>query len=112
MYRGVKVQEYVLFLEYFKLILNCSCVKKNNKKQKEIFHLVDPIILLNKSSGNNLLHSRILKRVNCINWELKFSMKLTMSSLNIYFTFYRNDKFYYKYLKHTSFSAWFDGSRV
>ena len=45
-----------------------------------------------------------------MNWELKFPMKSTTSSLNIYFTFYRNDKFYHKSLKHTSFSAWFDGS--
>ena len=71
-----------------------------------------PQNLVKQSSGNNLLNSRILKRVNCINWELKFSMKWKMSSLNIYFTFYKNDKFYYKSLKHTSFSAWFDCSRV
>ena len=47
-----------------------------------------PQNLVEQSSGNNLLNSRILKRVNCINWELKVSMKSTMSSLNIYFTFY------------------------
>ena len=64
---------------------------------------------MEQSRGNNLLNSRILKRVNCINWELKFSMKSTMSSLNIYFTFYRNDKFYSKSLQLTSFSTWFDG---
>ena len=40
-----------------------------------------------------------------LTFDIKFSMKLTMSSLNIYFTFYRNDKFYYKSVKHTSFSA-------
>ena len=54
------------------------------------------------------MNSTILKRANCINSELKFSMKSTMSSLNIYFTFYRNDNFCYKSLKHTSFSVWFD----
>ena len=32
MYRAAKVQEYVLFLEYFKVIVNCSCVQKKNKK--------------------------------------------------------------------------------
>ena len=61
-----------------------------------------PQNLAEQSSGNNLLNSRILKRVNCINWEFKFSTESTMSSVNIYFTFYRNDKFYYKSLKHTS----------
>ena len=54
---------------------------------------------MEQSSGNNIWNSRILKRVNCINSELKFSKKSTMSSLNIYFSFYRNDKFYYKSLK-------------
>ena len=49
MYRAVKVQEYVLFLEYFKLIANCSCVQNKNKKQEEIFHLVDPRTLQNKA---------------------------------------------------------------
>ena len=38
----------------------------------------------------------------------QFSMKWTMSSVDIYFTFYRNIKFYSKSLKHTSFSTWFD----
>ena len=105
MYRAVKVQEYVLFPEYFKVIVNCLYVQKKNKKQKEIFHLVDPRTFAEQSSGNNLLDSRILKRVKCMNWEFRFSMKSTMSSVNIYFTFYRNDKFYYKSLKHTSFST-------
>ena len=35
-----------------------------------------------------------------------------MLSLNIYFTFYRNNKFHSRSLKHTSFSTWFDGSRI
>ena len=30
-YRGIKVQEYVLFLSYFKLIVNCYCVQKKKK---------------------------------------------------------------------------------
>ena len=34
MYRGVKVQEYVLFLEYFKLIVNCSCAQKKKQETK------------------------------------------------------------------------------
>ena len=79
------------------------CAKEKNGKQKEIFRLVDPQNLVERSSGNNLLSSRILKRVNCINWELKFSTKSTMSGLNIYFTFYRNDKFYYESLKTLKF---------
>ena len=103
MHRAVKVQEYVLFLEYFKLIVNWLCMQKKNKKQRDIFHLVDPRTLQNKAAET------ILKRVNCINWEFKFSLKSTMSSVNIYFIFYRNHKFYYKSLKHTSFRTWFDG---
>ena len=77
--------------------------EKKNRKQNEICHLVDPRTKQRKQS----LNSRILKCVNCINWELEFSMRFTMSSLNIYFSFYRNSEFYYKSLKHTSFSAWF-----
>ena len=46
----VKVQEYVLFLEYFKLIVSCSRVQKKSKKQKEIFYLVDPKTLQNKTA--------------------------------------------------------------
>ena len=65
-----------------------------------------------ESSENNLLNSGILKRVNCINWEIELSVKSTMSSVKICFTFYRNDTFYYRSLKHTSFSTWFDGSRA
>ena len=34
-----KVQKYVLLLEHLKLIVNCSCVQKENTKQKEIVHL-------------------------------------------------------------------------
>ena len=41
MYRAVKVQEYVLFLEYFKLIVNLSCAQKKNiasqTAQKQVF---------------------------------------------------------------------------
>ena len=39
-------------------------------------------------------------------------MKSTMSGVNIYFTFYRNIKFYSKSLKHTSFRTWFVSSRI
>ena len=42
--------------------------------------------------------SASLKRVSCINWKFKLSMKSMMSSGDIYFTFYGNDKFYYKSL--------------
>ena len=91
MYRVVKGTKYVLFPEYLKLTLNCSCVQKENTNQREIFHLVEPITLQNKAA------------VDCINWEFKFSMKSTMSMIT-YFTFYRNNKFYSKSLKHTSFS--------
>ena len=48
MYRAVKGSKYVLFLEY--LTSNCSCVQKEDTKQKEIFHLVDPRTLLNKAA--------------------------------------------------------------
>ena len=44
-----KVQKYVLLLEYLKLIVNCSWVQKENTKQKEIIHLVDPRTLQNKA---------------------------------------------------------------
>ena len=81
----------------------CAKEKARNLKKRYFTWLTQNLV--EQSSGNNLLNSRILKRVNCINWELKFSMKSTMSSLNIYFTFYKNDKFYYKSLKHTSFSV-------
>ena len=76
---------------------NCKllmCAKEKTRNRKRYFTWLTPDFV-EQSRGNNLLNSRILKRVNCINWELKFSMKSTMSSLNIYFTFYRNDKFYY-----------------
>ena len=39
-------------------------------------------------------------------------MKSTMSGVNIYFTFYRNVKFYSKSSKRTSFSTWSDSSRI
>ena len=45
-----KVQKYVLLLEYLKLVVNCSCVQNENKKQKEIIHLVDPRTLQNKAA--------------------------------------------------------------
>ena len=35
-----------------------------------------------------------------------------MSSVNIFFTSYRNIKFYFQSLKHTSFSTWFVSSRI
>ena len=47
---GWKVEKYVLFLEYLKLNVNCSCVRKENTKQKEIIHLVDPRTLQNKAA--------------------------------------------------------------
>ena len=106
-------QEYILFLEYFKLIVNCSCVqKKKETRNKKRYLTWLTQNLVEQSSGNNLLNSRILNGVSCINWELKFSMKSTMSSLNTYFKLYRNNKLHNKSLKRTSFSAWFDGSRV
>ena len=80
------------------------CAKEKQETKRDISPDW-PQNLVEQSSGNNLLNSRILKRVNCINWELKLSMKSTMSSLNIYLTFYRNYKFYYKSLKQTRFSA-------
>ena len=93
---------------------NCKlfvCTKEKTRNMKRYFTWLTPEPC-RTSSGNNLLNSRILKSDNCINWELKFSVKSTVSSLDIYFTFHRNDKFYYKSLKRKSFSAWFDGSRV
>ena len=81
---------------------NCKLFLCGKEKQetKERFHPVDPRTLQNKAARNNLLNSRILERVNCINWEFKVSVKSTMSSV-IYFTFYRNDKFFYKSLNKT-----------
>ena len=81
MYRALKVQEYVLFLEYFKLIVNCSCMQKKEQETKRDISPACPQNLAEQSRGNNLLNSRILKCVNCISWELKFSMKSTMSSV-------------------------------
>ena len=43
-----------------------------------------PQNLAEQSSGNNLLNSRILKRVNCINWEFKVSMESTKCQVLIY----------------------------
>ena len=102
-----KVQKYVLFPEYLKLNVNCSCVRKENTKQKEIIHLVDPRTLQNKAAETIFW---ILESKMCQLHQLgiQFSMKSTTSSLNIYFTFYRN----IKSLKHTSFSTWFDNSRI
>ena len=45
-----KVQKYVLFLEFLKLNVNCSCVPKENTKQKKIIHLVSPRTLQNKAA--------------------------------------------------------------
>ena len=106
-----KVQKYVLLLEYLKLIVNCSCVQKENTKQKQIIHLVDPRTLQNKAAETIFW---ILEYKMCQLHQLgiQFSMKSTRSSVNIYFTFYRNIKFYSKFLKHTSFSTWFDSSRI
>ena len=50
MYRAVKGTKYFLFLEYLKLNVNCLCVRKENTKQKEIIHLVDPRTLQNKAA--------------------------------------------------------------
>ena len=38
----VKGAKYVLLLKYLKLTVNCSRMQKENAKQKEIIHLVDP----------------------------------------------------------------------
>ena len=106
-----KVQKYVLFPEYLKLNVNCSCVRKENTKQKEIIHLVDPRTLQNKAE-ETIFEFQNLRMCQLYQMGIQFSMKSTMSSLNIYFTFYRNIKFYSKSLKHTSFSTWFDNSRI
>ena len=73
------------------------CAKEKTRNKKRYFTWLTQN-LVEQSSRNNLLNSRILKHANCINWELKFSMKSTMSSLNIYFKYYRNVKFYYRSL--------------
>ena len=57
------------------------------KKNKRDISPDGPQNLAEQSSGNNLLNSRILKRVNCINWEFKLSVKSTMSSVDIYLHF-------------------------
>ena len=72
MYRLVKDAKYVLLLEYLKLIVNGSCVQKENTKQKEIIHLVDPRTLQNKAAGKQSFEFQNVKRVNCINWEFIF----------------------------------------
>ena len=94
--------------------INCKlfvCAKEKTRNKKRYFNWLTPEPCRTKQR-KHLLNSSILKCVSCINWELKFSMKSTMSSLDICFTFHKNDKFHYKSLKHTSFRAWFDGSRV
>ena len=45
-----RYKKYVLFLKYLKLIVNCSCVQKENTEQKEIIHLVDPGTLQSKAA--------------------------------------------------------------
>ena len=102
-----KVQKYVLLLEYLKLIVNCSCVQKKNTKQKEIIHLVEPRTLQNKAAETIfwILESKNVSIASIGNSVFDES---TMSSVNIYFTFCRN----IKVLKHTSFSTWFDSSRI
>ena len=47
---GDRYKKYVLLLEYLKLIVNCSCVQKENAKQKGIIHLVDPRTFENKAA--------------------------------------------------------------
>ena len=89
----------------------CAKEKTRNKQRYFTWLTPEPCGSWNKAA-ETILNFRILKPVNCINWELKFSMKWTMSSLNIYFTSYRNAKFYYKSLKLSSFGTWFDGSRA
>ena len=66
--------------------LSCVQKKKTTRNKKRYFNWLAPD-LVEQSSRNNLLNSGILKRVNWINWGLKFSMKSTKSSLNICFTF-------------------------
>ena len=83
----------------FKLIVNCSCVQKRNKKQIEIFHLpgvVDPRTLQYKKAETSFEFQN-LKKCQLHQREFKLSVKSTMSSVT-YFTFHRNDKFYYKSL--------------
>ena len=50
MYRVVKGRKKCSVPGIFKLIVNCSCVQKEYTKQKEIFHLVDPITKQQKQS--------------------------------------------------------------
>ena len=76
-------------------------MQKENTKQKEIIRLVDPRTLQNKAA-ETIFEFQNLKTCEL---GIQFSMKLTMSSVNIYCTFCRNIKYYSKYLKHTSFST-------
>ena len=63
---------------------NCKlfvCAKeKKTRNKKRYFTWLTPKPCRTKQQKQSL-NSRILKCVNCINWELKFSMKSTMSSL-------------------------------
>ena len=105
-----KVQKYVLLQEYLKLIVNCSCVQKENAKQKEIIHLVDLRTLQNKAAETIfwILESKIMSISSTGNSV--FDEIDNVKCWHI-FSFYRNIKFYSKSLKQTSFSTWFDSSR-
>ena len=79
-------------------------MRKENTKQKEIIHLVDPEPCRTKQQKQSFEFSN-LKMCQLHQLGIQFSIKSTMSSLNIYFTFYKNIKLYSKSLKHTSFST-------
>ena len=51
------MQEYVLFLEYFKLIVNCSCVQNKKQETKRDISPGCPQNLVEQSSRNNLLNT-------------------------------------------------------
>ena len=66
--------------------------------------------------GTKICSAPRIFRINCKLFmcakEKHKTKRDTPPYVNIYFTFYRNIKFYSKSLKHTSFSTWFDSSRI
>ena len=107
MYRMVKAAKICSSPRIFETFVNCLRVQKENTKHKS--HMVGPCRTKQQKQSFEFWN---LKTSQLHKLRIPFSMKLTMSSVNLYLTFYRNIKIYSKSLKHTSFSTWFDSSRI